>query len=190
MPVPQQFVSLLNLSIPQLYKLGEKAGVELPSASRKWDLAWALADIPQDKLEELAADWLYAGQTSTTWVLFGDGSSLEAEQVKKVLREQRGKDPFTEDARPSQVTPVPQLVDARQLSESKIVLTFAVRSRLTTVLHNFEPVDVMSDEFFVAVLRLDQGVLEIRASHERAKLLANTWVVEFVEHLDQPEVVV
>jgi hypothetical protein len=171
----------LNLSVPELYRLGRKAGVKLPPGNRKWDLAWALADLPQDRLEELASEWLYAGQTSATWVLLSEGTALDVEKIKQALTTQRGKDPFSEDARPSQVTLIPQLVDARQLGESKIVLTFVVRSRLTTVLQNFEPLDVIADEFFVGVLRTDQGVLEIRASHERAILLANTWLVEFAE---------
>jgi hypothetical protein len=77
MPVPQQFVSSLNLSVPELYKLGAKAGVRLPRGERRWDLAWALAEVPQERLEEPAGDWLYAGQTSTTWVLLGDGTFVK-----------------------------------------------------------------------------------------------------------------
>jgi hypothetical protein len=186
MPVPQQTINLLNLSVPALKRLAKDAGIQVSerkSGLVKWDYVTALGSLPESKLDELAGDWLYAGQTSLTWLVFGEGEPIELAELKRALKERYDTDPFETDIRPEEVTQVPQLVDAKSWTDDKVVFTFAVSRRVAKVIHNFEPQDVYADEFFVAVLRLKRAILEVRASHDRAQKLANTWVPEIAEHL-------
>lgn len=183
MAIPQQLIALLNLSLPTLQQLARRTQVEAGPRRTKWDYAIALAELPQATIDNLVGEWLYAGQTSTTWIQLDEGRPLEFDRLRQALTALHGRDPFTEDIRPEDVTATPQLVDARAWTPDKVVLTFAVAKRVATVIHNFEHEDVYDDEFFLAVLRLNRGIVEVRASHERAKLLANTWLVEVDELL-------
>ena len=199
MPVDQQFIDLLNLSVPQLQRLAREAGVEVPPRATKWDLVGTVSGLSQQQLDAIAGDWLYAGQTSVTWIELAPRPSLEEgtaeptrveplsiDSLRTALRAVHEADPFEEDVRPDEVTLVPQLIEARAWRENKVVFTFVVSKRVAKVIHNFEPVDVFVDEFFVAILRLDRWILEVRASHERAEQLANTWLVDLMEHLEDP----
>lgn len=186
MPVPQQLINLLNLSVPTLQKLATGAGIDVGARWSKWELASELAGLPQGVLDQIVGEWLYAGQTSVTWVEMGDRQPLEVGGVRAALVAMYHWDPFEQDVRPDRVTSRPQLIDARIWTDTKVVFTFAVTKRVARVLHNFETEEVYVDEFFVAVLRLDHGVLEIRASHSRARLLVNTWLAEFAEHMEEP----
>jgi hypothetical protein len=188
-PVPQTLINLLNLSVPTLQKLAKAVHVEpshtrARSLDRKWDLVWALAEVPEQTLEAEVGEWLYAGQTSVTWVLLGDGSPVKVDALRNALVAMYGRDPFETDVRPDAVTATPSLVAAKVWTDNKVILTFAVTKRVATVIHNFEPADVVMDEFFLAVLRLDRGVVEVRASHARAQLLVNTWLSNLAQHLD------
>jgi hypothetical protein len=61
---------------------------------------------------------------------------------------------------------------------------FVVRKRIRKVIHNFDLTDIYQDEFFVAVVRPAEAVVEIRGSYGRARLLTNTWLQEFAAQLD------
>jgi hypothetical protein len=189
MPVAPQLINLLNLSVPTLQRLAKEAGVEVASRWQKWDYVSALSDLSRADLDQLAGEWLYAGQTSVTWVALGERDPVDIEAVRAALVAMYDRDPLEiEDIRPETVTNRPQLVSARVWRDSKVVFTFVVAKPVARVIHNFESDTVYIDEFFVAVLRLDQGMLEIRASHARAKLLANTWLAEFAQHLEEDTV--
>jgi hypothetical protein len=182
-PVPQTFIDLLNLPVAELRKLAKGAGVKLPSSTKRWDLAWELSNLPRSTIEKIVGDRLYAGQTAASWIVLGSGTPVGLENLRQALSEMLDGDPFEGLSRPK-VNNRPQLADARLVGDSKAVLTFVVSKRLARVIHDFEVYDVEQDEFFVAVLRLDSGVLEIRSSHARATLLANTWLAELAEFLE------
>lgn len=186
MPVPQQFINLLNLSMPTLRRLAKDAGVSVErerGGVPKWDYVTALAALPQQALDELVGEWMYAGQTSLTWLRVGPGEPISLDALRQALRAMHDVDPFEESVRPSEVTDRPRLVDVRVWTEEKVVFTFVVARRVAKVIHNFEPQDVYADEFFLGVLRLNDGIFEVRASHDRAQLLVNTWLVELADRL-------
>ena len=193
MPVDERFIDLLNLPVAQLRSLARKAGQKPSPRATKWDLVAAAAGLSRQQLDEIAGDWLYAGRTSVTWIELApsapDGNTPELgpgeplmDRLREALTAVYDHDPLEDHERPTEVTTTPQLVEARIWRPNKVVFVFAVAKRVAKVIHNFEPVDVLVDEFFVAVLRLDRRILEIRASHERAELLANTWLVELMQH--------
>jgi hypothetical protein len=137
-----------------------------------------LADLPAERLFELAGKWICARATSVTWIQIGTGEAIEASDWRAAVKEVLGKDAEEEDIRPEEVTNRPKLVDMRDLDDGKIACTWAAAKRVARVIHNFELEDVYADEFFVAIVRLDQGIVEVRGSHERAKRLRNTWLGE------------
>jgi hypothetical protein len=185
--VPQTFIDLLNLPVGELRKLGEGAGVKLPKALTRWELAWELSHLSRTTIDKIVGDRLYAGQTATSWIVLGSGKAVGIENLTKALIQMLDHNPFDKPARPK-VSNHPQLADARVIGASKAVLTFVVSKRIARVIHDFETKDVEQDEFFVAVLRLDSGVLEVRSSHARARLLSNTWLAELAEFFDdEPE---
>jgi|SRR5579871_1006245 len=188
MPISQTMISLLNLPLPKLRQLARDALVELPRfPSRgltKWDLVVALSHLSDATLRDLAGEWLYAGSTSLTWYRIGDGSPIEYERVRAALRSLYPPDPYEHDIRPDEVTPHPQLIDVSDWTDedgsaTKVFFTFVATQRVTQVIHNFEVRDVLADEFFVSVLRLERGTFEVRANHERAEQLARTWLLDF-----------
>jgi hypothetical protein len=181
--VSEDFIALLNLPVQTLQQLAKELGVETPSQATQWELAGLLSDFPRTKLESVAGRWLYAGSTSVTWFQLGDGEAIDPEAFRAAVTEVVGADPYEEDVRPDKVTNRPDLVAITDLDDNKIVLTFVVAKRVTRVIHNFESHTVYADEFFVAVVRLNQGVVEVRASHDRARLLARTWLGELAEKL-------
>lgn len=73
MPFPQQFIELINLSAGQLYVIGGQAGIEFPKTAKKWELAWELASLPEARIEELAGNWLDAGQPLPRGLSSGTG---------------------------------------------------------------------------------------------------------------------
>lgn len=186
MSISPETIKLLNLSIPALRRLGREAGVALPYRASKWELARELGQLPSSQIDQLAGDWLHAGQTSVTWLTLDIPNSppLAAERVRDALSAMYNRDPFGTDVRPEQVTRVPQLVDVTEWRDDKLVFTFVASKHVTRVIHNFEFQEVEGDEFFFAVFRLDEAVFEVRASHERAEQLANTWLAELMEYLE------
>jgi hypothetical protein len=208
-PLSQEFINLLNLPMPQLRILAANALVSSSRSWKKWDYAEALSVLPREQLEALAGEWLYAGQTSVSWVFLGTrprdanamaqppdsepsdkanpveplGEEIKLDRIRKALKALYPSDPFVADIRPEEVTTTPALVEARVLDDDHVVFTFVVARRVAKVIHNFELADVYADEFFVALLRLKLGVLEIRASHDRAATLTNTWLTELAQHL-------
>lgn len=187
----------MNLPLPQLRKLAKAAGVFPDEGTTKWDYATALAQLPREQLEQLAGEWMYAGQTSITWVFLSSdgtdgaarladgpaGTPIDFEDLKAALTAQCGADPFEADVRPEEVTGEPKLVEATVLEEHKIGLLFVVARRVAKVIHNFEVQDVYQDEFFQAIIRLDAGVVEIRANHDRARVFIQTWLAELADRL-------
>lgn len=188
MPVTQQFIDLLNMPLGRLKRLSMDLGVEPPSSVGKWELAEQLSEYPRDQLLDLAGDWLFAGSTSVTWFVLGEGNGVTPEAWATAVNDYINGDVAGGDIRPDDITHRPQLVDMRTLGDDKIVCTFAVARRVSRVIHNFEVDDVLADEFFVAMLRPGDGVVEVRASHDRARTLASTWLSEVAARIEEQEV--
>lgn len=182
MRVPQQFINLLNLPLGQLRDMAEELDVSIPSGSRKWDVVKELSKLSASKLAPHASEWIYAGQTSVTYVRLGDGSALDEAAVIQALTEMCGTDPFTSDIRPDMLTPKASLIDATK-TDGRFFLSFGVKKPVAQVLSNFEVEVVEGDDFFVAVLRLDKAIMEIRTNHQRAERFVTTWIAEFDEFL-------
>ncbi len=53
------------------------------------------------------------------------------------------------------------------------------------MIHEFERTPVYADEFFNAVLRPDDGIIEGRASAARAQCLERTWMKDFADRFDR-----
>lgn len=196
-PVSQRFIDLLNAPLSTLKTLAARHDLEglTGSRARKWELAQRLALIPRDELEG-EQDYLYAGSTSLSWLRFVpedqevdaeslddfyamQGVELDREQVMEALRGLSEGDPFNENDRPGNITTVPKLVVAREREDGDYILTFAISKRIGHVIHNFESQAVYEDEFFNALLRPAQGIIEVRASASRAQRLARTWLADF-----------
>jgi hypothetical protein len=182
MPVSQEFINLLNLPLGRLRDIAEELDVSLPSGARKWDVAKELSKQSASKLAPHAGEWIYAGQTSVTFVRLGDGSPLNEAAVIQALTDMYGTDPFASDIRPEVLTQKATLIDATK-ADGRIFLSFGVKKPVAQVLSNFEVEVVEGDDFFVAVLRLDKAIMEIRTNHQRAERFVTTWIAEFDEFL-------
>jgi hypothetical protein len=181
--VPQRLINLLNLPLPTLRRLARRAGIETNTDSRKWDVIERLAPLSERELFDAFGEWLYAGSTSITYLRIGDGRPLDPAAMREQLVDMCNGDPFERDVRPEVVTAMPQLVEAREWGDEKVLLTFAMQKRVTRVIHNFELTDVVADDFFVAVLRPQHAIVEVRGSHERANRIARSWLLEFADRL-------
>ena len=182
MRVSQEFINLLNLPLGRLRDIAEELDVSIPSGARKWDVARELSKLSASKLAPLAGEWIYAGQTSVTFVRLGDGSPLEEAAVTQALTDMYGTDPFASDIRPDVLTQKATLIDATR-ADGRIFLSFGVKKPVAQVLSDFEVEVVEGDAFFVAVLRLDKAIMEIRTNHQRAERFVTTWIAEFDEFL-------
>ncbi len=199
MEVSQRFIDLLNLSVGALGRLGDQLGVEFAPGTRKWDMARALSQTTRDELEA-GAQGLYAGRTSLSWFRLGPageeldednpatfyslgGTAADVSAVRAALSESSEADPFDERSRPDDITRSPKLVVAHERADG-IMMTFAVAKRAGHVIHNFESVEVIEDEFFGALYRPDHGTFEVRASASRAGRLYQDWLIDFAKHLD------
>lgn len=206
MAVSQRFIDLLNMPMPALRKLAKDREADLPpgGAAGKWDLAKAVARTgTRDELEADSDGFLYAGSTAMSWFRLVpedvveedednqivaaefyplDAPPLDLETVKAALVNHAEGDPFDEEDRPAEITAKPKLILAREWRDG-ILMTFALAKRLTTVIHNFEEIEVLEDEFFPAFLRLADGTFEVRASYARADRLESAWLDEFAEEL-------
>lgn len=195
------------MPLPALRKLAKDRNADLPPGggpATKWDLAKAVARTgTRDELEADSDGFLYAGSTAMSWFRFVpeddvtmtedneiapaeyyplDAPELDVYQVKAALLRHAEGDPFDEDDRPDNITPKPKLILAREWRDG-ILMTFAIAKRATTVIHNFEEVEVLEDEFFPAFLRLADGTFEVRASYARADRLELAWLIDFAEEL-------
>lgn len=183
MAVTQEFINLLNLPREQLQDMAEKLDVAVPSNARKWDLVRALSQISDRKLAANAGQWIFAGRTSITYVRLGDGTPLDEGKLIAALTEMcDGTNPLNDDVRPDALTRKPSLIDVAKM-DGKFFLSFGLQRPVAQVLNHFELEVVESDEFFVAVIRPDKAILEIRTNHQRAERLTTTWLAEFNEFL-------
>lgn len=192
MPVSQNFIDLLRLPASVLKKLADDLDVAIAKGATHWQAAKALEHVSRSVLEEHAGSYLYAGSTSLSWFRLipeeddpSDdtsrfyplyGSTIDREAAVDALRELSEADPFDEAQRPTNVTAKPELVCARWLDDEVLLLTFVVARRAGHVIHNFETQQVLQDDFFNAVFRLQPGVVEVRSSALRARSLLRNWI--------------
>jgi hypothetical protein len=183
MQVSQEFINLLNLPLGRLRDIAEELDVSLPSGARKWDVVKELSKLSAGKLAPHASEWIYAGQTSVTYVKLGDGTPLDEDAVIEALTDMcEGVNPLENDIRPDVLTRKATLIDATK-TDGRLFLSFGVKKPVARVLSNFEVEVVEGDDFFVAVLRLDKAIMEIRTNHQRAERFVTTWIAEFDEFL-------
>jgi hypothetical protein len=199
-PVSQRLIDLLNAPMPVLRRLASEKGISLRSNPRKWELANRLSSLPRDELEQATEGYLYAGSTSVSWIrLMPDdaaissdepadfyplhGTELPPDEIPNALREHSEADPFSETARPQEITERPKLVVAKEWGDGYL-LTFAFAKRVGHVIHNFEHTPVLEDEFFTALMRPADGNIEVRASVDRVRRLERTWLAEFAGAFD------
>lgn len=196
--VSQREIDLLNTPVAVLRQIAALHGIERASASQE-ELAQLLATRPRDELEVDSQGYLYAGKTSVSWIRFVPdeleidpddlasmrGVPLARNEVVDALGAISDIDLFSESSRPSEIGTRPQLIQARARpgAEDDLVLTVAYARELRQVIHNFQRQKVYEDEFFQAVLRQDQGLLEVRASAGVVKRSLTTWVAEFADQL-------
>jgi hypothetical protein len=206
--VPGQFIHLINLPVLYLKHLAQETDTSFPANADKYEIVRRLAQLPKATVEELAGGRLYAGQTSVNWVrLVGpveeeeavdadgnvtnedslgnafDGDPVEMSALKDALRTVVGADPFAAQTRPNDVTTAPKVVEAIELDNDRVLLTFVVAKRVNHVIHNFQLEVVYDDEFFVAILHLSRGVLEVRTSAARTRRLVRSWLPRLLEQL-------
>jgi hypothetical protein len=183
MQVSQEFINLLNLPLGRLRDIADELDVSLPSGARKWDVVKELSKLSPSKLAPHASEWIYAGRTAVTYVKLGDGTALEEAAVVEALTDMcDGINPLENDIRPDVLTRKATLVDATK-TDDRVFLSYGVKKPVAQVLSNFEVEVVEGDDFFVAVLRLDKAIMEIRTNHQRAERLVTTWIAEFDEFL-------
>ena len=196
MPVSQRFIDLLNAPLPVLRAVARSHEMETRGVL-KWDLARRLAQMPRPALDEETHEFLYAGSTSLSWLrLIPEaedvnredsatfypmrGVDLPAARVIAAIHESSEGDPFSEEDRPGEIDQTPKLVVAREWDDGDAyILTFAVAKRTGHVIHNFEQIPVLEDEFFNALLRPGAGSIEVRASAGRVRQLERSWVADF-----------
>lgn len=199
MAVSQRFIDLLNMPAPALKRLAADRNVKHSAGASKWDIAQAVArSSSREELEEASDGFLYAGSTSMSWFRLVEpddaaedgpdtyylleGEALDLAVVREALEDLSEGDPFDEDDRPDTIDREPKLVLAREWRDG-VLMTFAVAKRAGQVIHDFEVIEVLEDEFFPAFLRLDDGVFEVRSSSSRAHTLHVGWLEEFADRL-------
>jgi hypothetical protein len=183
--VSQEFINLLNLPLPELESIAEELDVEIPTGARKWDVVRLLSQVGSKKLAPHASRWIFAGKTSVTFIRLGDGTPLDRKQVVSALIELcEGENPLTTNVRPEELTRRPALVDATEF-EGKIFLSFGLKKPVAEVIADFEIRPVEADEFFVAVLRPDSAIIEVRTNNQRARRFASTWLADFCDLVDE-----
>ena len=185
MAASQLQIDLLNLPVEALRTLIDRGRLSPPprGATKLEYVNVLTSQLSDAQIEELAGDMLYAGQTSVTWIRLGDGDPIDANVLAQAIQEVVGDDPFSKSLRPT-VTTRPKLVEAKVRDDGKFVLVFVVSKHVRTIVSNFTLETVHEDHFFLAVIRLDEGVVEVRASHDRARTLANTLLAELAAELD------
>jgi hypothetical protein len=202
--VSQRFIDLLRLPVARLRHLADAKGFDLPGDATHWDLARQLSHLPRSDIEEGSQGFLYAGSSSLSWFRLAEGEgpqeddpdayhaitgeSIESEAIETALRSISEHDPFSETERPSMVTKSPTLVVAMERDDGVYLLNFAVARRVTRVIHNFESQEVLEDQFFVAVVRPADGVVEVRTNAGMARTFQRTWLTEFAMLLEREAV--
>jgi hypothetical protein len=182
-PVSQQFIELLNLPVSRLRDIAAELEIEFPSGTRKWAMVDRLSKVPAKDLPDLAAEWVHAGRTSVTYVQLGDGEALDAEKVEQALTDLcEGVNPLEESIRPEELTARPTLIAATK-SEDRFFLSFGVKKPVARVLSDFSIKEIVGDDFFFAVLRLDPPIMEVRTNHQRAERLTTNWIADLDEFL-------
>lgn len=77
---------------------------------------------------------------------------------------------------------------ARERDDGSFLLTFVVQRQIANVIHDFESTPVLADEFFNAVMRPTEGLLEVRTSARGVALTERTWLADFAAQLDREPV--
>jgi len=184
--VSQSVINLLNLSLPALRQLAKDMKVKTGPNPTKADLVRALQNFPRTQLEAAVGDLLYAGNTSITWIRIGEGKGFTVKELKTAISALEPNDPFEQELRPTSITHTPSLVEARQPDSTKVTLTFVYRKRMQTYIRDFEIKTIYGDDFFPVIVRPEHGVFEIRASHDLARLLEQTWLRSLAEVMEEP----
>jgi hypothetical protein len=191
MAAPQTEIYLFNLPVKALKKIVDEAQLSAPRQPSKLDLVKLITGQLTDRqIEDLAGSMLYAGSTSITWIQFvtedepHEPISVDVAALKEALAKEVGKDPFTENVRPGEVTGSPKLMDAREMEDGTIVLTFVVRKPVRVVFQNFEPVAIHEDDYFLTVIRPDLGLAEVRSAHHRAEQLMRGFLRATASRMD------
>lgn len=173
MPIRDAPIQIANLSRGQLKNIAEREGVDVTPTATKIDLIRDLSNLPRDRLEEIAGDYMYAGRTSATWIqLWPNPTRVDLDQLKATLTEICGADPFAAELRPA-LSSSPELLSARVWRDDKIVLTFGIQGHTRIVFNNYRLEEVTEDKSFEAIIRLRVGVLELRTSRDQAELVAD-----------------
>lgn len=169
----------------------------MPQHTRKWELATTLANHFGDELPPAAAEYVYAGQKSISWVRLipedieldlseaaatypMKGAELSPGEVKAALMQESGfEDPYAMDGQPAKILEgEPQLILARE-REDGILLLFAMAQRKGQAIHNFQAAPVIEDDFFPVIFRPQLGLFEIRASKSHVRKLSRSWLRRF-----------
>jgi hypothetical protein len=189
--VSQLQIDLLNLSVDALKTLIRRAQLSpSPSGATKLDYVnMLIGQLSAGEIEDLARDLLYAGQTSVSWIRLGDGDPIDVDDLVATIREVVGDDPFSKSLRPN-VTRIPKVVEGKIRDDGKIVLIFVVSKPVRAIVSNFQPQMIHEDHFFLAVIRPEHGLVEVRSSHQRATNLANTFLGEMASELEVEQTLV
>jgi len=164
-------VQLLNLSVGQLSRIASQQWLSPDGSATKIDLTRLLVEgLEPAALRAAADDYLYAGKTSVTWVRFDGGAPVTLTALKSALTTMCGADPFASELRP-ELDGTPRLLHALNWHNGKVVLTFAVRGQVRLVFQGYELREVSEDFSFQVVVRLADGVFEIRSGHLYAQRL-------------------
>jgi hypothetical protein len=199
--VTSTLVELLNAPRRTLLKVAQQAGIPISRDTRKWDIARALAEKFGDEIPEEAAEYLYAGQRSISWIrlipeseefAIGDpeytypmrGMKISKEEVESALASEFNReDPYDIEERPEIILEgQPQLIVARP-HEDGVLFLFAIAMRKGQAIHNFKAVSVVEDDFFPVIFRPELGLFEVRASADQARRLRRTWLRQFAAGL-------
>lgn len=192
-----------------LRDLAQQHDLPVVREERKWELARSLSQaLNRGDVDTQAGEYLYAGSTALAWYRFVptadvdaapsddpdlyyplEATALPAHKVEDALRATSEGDPFDENSRPDEIERTPKLVVAKKWGDGYL-LTFAVARPMTHVIHNFKAQEYLQDEFFSAYLRPTVGNIEIRASAQRARLLARSWLEDFGGNIDRRPVAV
>jgi hypothetical protein len=177
-------IQLLNLSVQQLRRLTADENIKVNTTATKADLIRALVDnLSRPQLEDLAADYLYAGRTSVAWLHF-DGGALDPGQLRRaIVAACDGLDPYAADLRPPLVPGEPKLLHAREWRDDKVVLTFGLRGRERLIFEGWAVREVSEDIALQAVVRLGDAVFEVRSSHLHVQMLSASFASRLTHEL-------
>lgn len=129
--------------------------------------------IPPDELEKLLDEHRYAGRGTIHWfrpTLQGEPQTLSPNELKSRLARACEADPFVRDLRPP-LSERPQVVNAKVLSPTKIIIQFA-HEELRTRLIEYEIREEPETVFSRMVVRVGSIYFECRANRDKSLAMA------------------